>query len=150
MASYDKNKLLWILEQRRAAHLVLRDLGERLRDAKSDQERAKSALRRGCGESRRTHEFLDHLLKLPDEQAAGLTCDEVQGYERKVGNALETVSTGVNFHTWRSYLDARRKAERLAQQYGTAHADFGERFAIITRLRDAVRSWGFSDPEMEL
>lgn len=150
MASYDKSKLLGMLEQRRAAHLVLRDLGERLRDAKTDQALAQSAMRSGCGESRRTHEFLDRLLALPLEQAAGLTCDEVQGYARQVGNAFETVSTGVNFGTWRRYLDARRKTERLAQQYGTVQADFEERFAIIAQLSDAVRAWGFRDPEMEL
>lgn len=150
MASYNRSKLQQMMEQRRGAHLALRDMGERLRDARDDRERLKASIRSAAAQVRASPAFVDRMLALPLEEASRLPCAEVQGYERQSGNKLETYSTGINFDMFQKYLAARRKVDRLEQQYGAASADFEERFAIVSRLLDAVRAWGFRNPEMEL
>lgn len=150
MASYDKQKLLALLEQRRAAHLALTDLSDRWRDAKNSEASIAARIRTDGLEYRAPTGFVDRLLALQVNEAAVLTADDVQGYDRKIGDVAHRYHTGVNFHAFQDYIKAKEKRDRLAERLEPARAEFNDRFAIIPRLRDAVRAWGFSDPELEV
>lgn len=150
MASYDKQKLLALMEQRRAAHLALTDLSDRWRDAKDSEATITNHIRIAGIEYHAPSGFVDRLLALPLNEAAALTADEVQGYTRQIGDVTHRYQTEVNFQNFQNYVKAREKKERLAERLEPARAEFNDRFAIIPQLRAAVRAWGFSDPELEV
>lgn len=150
MASYDKPKLLALMEQRRTAHLSLADLSERLRDANTERETAKNKIHVDSQSARLPDGFLSRLLALPTNDALSLSGDGVQFYEEQSGENVRRYKTGINFATYRQYINARDKVERLKEASETAQNNFSERFGIVARLRDAVREWGFADPELEM
>lgn len=150
MPSYDKPKLLVLMEQRRAAHLMITDLSDRWRDAKDSNASIAARIRSDGIEYRAPSEFVERLLALPLAEAAVLTADDVQGYVRQIGNVTHRYSTGLNFQNFQRYVETREIEKRLAERLATARAEFNERFAIVPRLRSAILTWGFTDPELEL
>lgn len=149
MPSYDKQKLLALLERRRRAHSALTDLSARWRDAKADKVFIENHIRNAALGHRAPAGFVERLLSLPLLEVATMTAADIQGYDRKIGNVTHRYQTGVNFQTYQNYIKAREKEKRLAEQLAGAKHEF-EHFAITPRLRDAVRAWGFTDPELEL
>lgn len=146
MASYDKPKLLTLMEQRRTAQLSLTDLSGRLREANTERDVARNKIQTDSRSVRLPDGFLNRLLTLKTDEALSLTADEVQIC---TGQAARYY-TNINFATYRQYILARDKVARLGEAYESAQKDFNERFSIVTSLRDAVREWGFSDPELEM
>ena len=149
MPSYDKQKLLALMEARRAAHLALTDLGDRWRATRDSKAALASRIRAAAVEYRAPAGFVERLLSLPLAEASTLSADEVQGYERRSENTTYRHQTGVNFASFQRYIAIREKEEHLSAQFAVAGRDFDDRFSIVPRLRDAVLAWGFSDPELE-
>lgn len=150
MASYDKPKLLALMEQRRTAHLSLLDLSERLRDANEERGTAKSKIITDSSRLRLPDGFLNRMLTLPTNEALALSADEVQTYTDRPGDDAPVYKTGINFATYRQFIHARDKVVRLKEAHENTQNNFNERFGIVARLRDAVREWGFADPELEM
>lgn len=146
MASYDKSKLLALMEQRHAAQLSLSDLSSRLREAAQEREVVKGAIKANSQSARLPDGFLNRLLTLETNEALSLTVDEVQTHKE----GAVSYYTNINFATYRRYILARDKAARLGETYESANNDFSERFGIVASLRNAVREWGFADPELEM
>lgn len=149
MASYDKQKLLALLERRRAAVLVAQDLNVRYRDAKDDMNSALSRIRSGSDRYRLPSGHLERLLNLPTNEALALTADGVQSYADGPGTDASRYSTGIDFSTYRNYIKARDLTNRLTEQLRIAKENL-EQFAITSHLIDAVREWGFIDPQLEM
>ncbi len=149
MASYDKKKLLALLERRRAAALVAQDLNERHRDAKGDMNNALTRIRSGSDRYRLPSGHLEHLLNLPTNEALALTADDVQAYADGPGADASRYHTGIDFSTYRHYIAARDLTNRLTEQLRIAKENL-EQFAITSHLIDAVREWGFTDPQLEM
>lgn len=150
MPSYDKPKLLKMLEQRRAAFLGLRDLNERLRDAQAQRAHLSGAIRSAATEQGANFDAIDRLLAMPVDAARRLSKEEVEIYEIELGSRVQRYLSGISFETFQRYLDAREKVERLQQQLCHAQEAIDARFAIVPRLIEAVRGWGFRDPELEI
>lgn len=146
MASYDKPKLLALMEQRRTAQLSLTDLSGRLREANTEREVVRNKIQTDSRSVSLPDGFLNRLLTLKTDEALSLTVDDVQIFtEREV-----RYCTNINLATYRRYILARDKAARLGEAYERAQKDFSEQFSIVASLRDAVREWGFADPELEM
>lgn len=146
MSSYDKPKLLALMEQRRTAQLSLTDLSGRLREANTEREIARNKIQTDSLNVRLPDGYLTRLLTLKTDEALSLSVDEVQMYAEQEAQHY----TNINFATYRQYILARDKAARLGEAYESAQKDFNERFGIVASLRDAVREWGFADPELEM
>ncbi|MDO9010778.1 MAG: hypothetical protein Q7U78_03065 [Gallionella sp.] len=146
MASYDKDKLLALMEQRHAAQLSLADLTKRLREANTERDIARNKIQTNSDSARLADGSLNHLLALETDEALNLTADEVQIYTKQGSQYY----SNINFSAYRQYILARDKARRLGETYESAQKDFNERFGIVSSLRDAVREWGFTDPELEM
>lgn len=150
MPSYDRPKLVRLIEQRRAAHLVIADQSERWRAARDSRMRFERIIRDGSRSSRPNDAFIEQLLSLPLHEAFALTAEEVQGFDRQSGMTREKRDTGVNFGNFRNYLEYREREERLRAELETARTQFDERYSIVPQLCDAVRTWGFPDPKNEV
>lgn len=150
MASYDKPKLLALMEQRRAAHLNLTDLSGRLRDAREEMSAAKNRIDADSRRLRLPDGFLNRLLALPTNEALSLSAEEVGTYADHPGEDAQRYKTGIIFSVYRQYIQARDKAARLKEAEENAQNDFSERFGIVPHLIAAVREWGFADPELEM
>lgn len=150
MASYDKAKLLTLMEQRRAAHLNLTDLSGRLRDAQEERVTAKNRIDADSRRLRLPDGFLNRMLTLPTNEALSLSADEVGTYQDHPGEDAPRFKTGIIFSVYRQYIQARDKAARLKESYESAQNDFSDRFGIVPLLIDAVREWGFADPALEM
>lgn len=146
MASYDKAKLLALMEQRRTAQLTLSDLSVRLREANTERDMARNKIQADSRNNPLPGGFLSRLLTLKTDEALNLSVDEVQS--RTVGDV--TYNTNINFYTYRQFILARDKAARLEEALGNAQKDFSDRFGIVSSLLAAVREWGFGDPELEM
>lgn len=146
MASYDKPKLLALMEQRRTANLSLTDLSGRLREANTEKNVARNKIQADTLNVRLPDGFLNRLLTLKTDEALSLTVDEVQIFTEQEGQYF----TNINFAAYRKYILARDKAARLGAACESAQNNFSEQFSIVASLRDAVREWGFADPELEM
>lgn len=145
MPSYDKPKLMKLLEQRHAAMLLRQDISQRHQAARTDLSRPRSALEKHA-QAAGAHEHIERLLALPLAEAIELTQEEVTGYQRR-GND-QRFTAGINFADWKAYLAGRARVERLAAE--VVAQENQPRFAIIPKLLEAVQSWGFRDPVKEL
>jgi hypothetical protein len=150
MPSYNKAKLLNMLEQRHAASLSMRDLSERFRDASSEKEVARSKIYEETRGRRLPDGFLARLLGLPADEALALTSEEIDTFSEVIGGEERHFRTGIGFATYRRFINARDKAARLSDALESARTILEERFGIVPNLVDAVRSWGFADPELEI
>lgn len=146
MASYDKPKLLALMEQRHAAQLTLTDLSGRLREANTERDAARNKIHTDSLSSRLPDGFLNRLLALKTDEALSLAVDDVQIRKEQEAQYY----TNINFDTYRKYILARDKAARLGESYESLQKDLSERFGIVSSLCDAVREWGFTDPELEM
>lgn len=138
------------MEQRRTAHLSLLDLSERLRDANEERGTAKSKIITDSSRLRLPDGFLNRMLELSTSEALSLSGDELETYTDRPGEDAPRYKTGINFSTYRRFIQARDKAARLKETHENVKNDFDERFGIVPRLIDAVRAWGFADPELEM
>ncbi len=146
MASYDKPKLLALLERKRRAYLALNDLSDRAQDARSDVSRLKIALL-STAQSFGSPAVAERLISLPLADAQALSRADVEDYADAKGTRRPT---GLNVQTWESYLSARTKLERRLAEAQELRASAESEFAIVPRLLDAVREWGFRDPSLEV
>ena len=145
MPSYDKPKLMKLLERQHTFMMQRRDLSDRHRDARDDLSRPRAALERGA-HAVGAHDHIERLLRLSLGEAIELTKDDVTSYQRP-GNA-QRFDANINFENWKSYLAQRARVERLAGEVA-AQADNAQ-FAIVPQLLEAVQGWGFRDPMQEM
>lgn len=145
MPSYDKPKLMKLLERRHTAMLQRRDIGNRHQEARSDLSRPRTALERSAHVTG-AHDHIERLLRLPLAEAIKLTKDEVTVFSRP-GNA-QRLNANINFEDWKSYLAGLARVERLAGE--VAAQEGNAQFAIIPKLLEAVQGWGFRDPMQEM
>lgn len=150
MASYDKQKMVAILERRRTAFFRLRDLTERGSEARTTMLRMRMSIENNARERGAT-DIAARLLALPLHQALPLRQDDVEGYtvKRKDGSE-ERWRTGVDFGTWNKFQHAREKHERLVAAEAECRAQIDVEFAIVPNLLGAIREWGFPSPELEV
>jgi hypothetical protein len=109
MASYDKQKLLALMERRRAAYLVLQDMSDRQRTARGDMNSALRTIESSFSHYRYLFPsgHLDRLLNLPTNEALALTADSVQTYVDGSGEDAARYSTGIQFNVYQQYILAR-------------------------------------------
>lgn len=136
MASYNKAKLLRLLEQRHSAHLALTDLSSRAREAREDFRHHQGINRRAGSTGSASLRKVERLLALPLVEAETIQREEVE-------------EAGLHYPNWARYLAAWRKLIRLEQQNEAAKTEFDD-FAVVPRLCEAVRDWGFRNPELEI
>lgn len=146
MASYDKEKLLRLMNEREASHHALRHLGGRARDAKLRCRHLEDVLRRNAARL----EVAEKLLAMPVAEAVALEREQVEGYMERRGDVTIKRQSRISYAAFQEYLAAREKSDRLAATYAESSQAHQERFAIVPRLRDAVMDWGFRDPELEM
>ena len=154
MASYDKEKLLRMMEERRRSFSVQRDLSDRIQDCHRDITAKQAYLRRCASSSGATDYFEDTLVQLSLEDALALPQERVTTVKRaKYGwqsPEYEEHSTGIRFGDWQELNHERARMKRLqaeSARHGKLHA---ERFACLRILVEAVQDWGFRDPADEL
>lgn len=145
MPSYDKPKLMKLLERQHTFMLQRRDISNRHQEARTDLSRPRAALERGA-HAAGAHDHIERLLNLPLAEAAKLTKEEVTSYQRP-GNA-QRFTANISFADWGSYLGGRMRLERLAGEVA-AH-ESNAQFAIVPKLLEAVSGWGFHDPMREM
>lgn len=149
MAAYDKDKLTRLLERRRAAYITLRDYSDRAREAREHLTRMIGHIRL-CADDVAAREVVDPLLRLSVTEAAKLTQRQVEAYEVRRGEVVAGYRTGVSMSQWREYLAVRGKAERLQGEMAKVEQNINQQFTIVPALVDAVKKWGFANPEMEV
>jgi hypothetical protein len=150
VASYDKPKLIALLEARNAEFVQISDISARLRDARTALDKMKTHIRLAASQFGASAVAVDHLLGLPLAEAQRLSQEEIEGYEMEDHRGVRKYLTGINVQNFTAYLNARAAAEHLKRQYAAAEADFDVRFGIVPRLLEAVESWGFKNPRKEI
>jgi hypothetical protein len=149
MASYDKGKLIGLLERKRAAYITLRDYSTRASSAQDALNRHISHMRSNASEMT-AGDAIDRLLLLPLSEAAALKRADVEEYQIQRGSLTDARRTGVPFGMWEKYLSMRASAERLRADQAMVQGRIDSQFAVITHLVAAVKKWGFADPELEV
>ena len=149
MASYNKGKLIALLERRRAAFSTLRDYSDRARDA-SGVARKRADQMMANADHYSSRNVVDKLLRLSADDAAKLTQAQVEEYEVTGGNVTTTRLTGIKMGSWNEYLALRAKADRLGAEEARVSEGIQQQFAVLPGLLEAVKKWGFADPEMEV
>jgi hypothetical protein len=152
MASYDRNKLLDMIEARRRAHLALTDLGDRAREARREANLLRSLILEKSAVRAQQRGHIDRLLRLDYEEACRLTTAEIQEYvhRQRADDEGIVLETSINAETYRKYIARRERAARLFEEHDAAAKDFQARFAIVARLVDWVKERGFRNPELEV
>lgn len=150
MASYDKPKLIGMLEARNAAYVQIRDISDRLRDARAALDKWKTHIRLAASQFGASAVGVDRLFGLPLEEALRLSAEEIEGYEIEERNVTRKYRTGISVQNFTAYLNARSAVEHLQRQYDSAQADIDARFGVVPKLVEAVTRWGFKDPRKEM
>ena len=145
MPSYDKPKLMKLLERQRTFMLQRRDINKRYQEARTDLSRPRAGLERGA-HAAGAHDHIERLLRLPLAEAMKLTKEDVTSYLRP-GNT-QRFNANINFSDWSSYLGGLMRFERLAGEVATYESN--AQFAIVPKLLEAVQAWGFHDPMREM
>ena len=152
MPSYDKEKMLNMLEQQRRSFRVIRDLHERVMERRRDISFKTSHLR-NLARGVEAEDFLEKLLALPLAEANALPREEVEGYQKDKYGLLSKTPTqytsGISFGFWRELNHERGRMARLEAEYDRHKAEHDERFACMNNLKNAINAWGFSNPEDE-
>ncbi len=153
MPSYDKEKLLLMLEEQRASMRTIRDFSERIRERRAIMQKQKQYLQ-SCALHAGAEEFWQYLLQLPLEQAVALPREEVESYQGAVhtlgGKLNKRYTSGISKGSWDDFNKTRLQLRRLEGEYERSQAIRDERFACMPVLLRAVDEWGFPDPEKEL
>lgn len=147
MASYDKAKLTRLLERRRAAYITLRDYNDRAREAREALVRKANYLRDWAGGAA---DAVEGMMRLPLAEAAELTRGKIESYEVLNRGQVVSLRTGVRFDQWGEYLALRGKAERLQGEADKVQQSIEQQFGIVPSLLEAVKKWGFANPELEV
>lgn len=153
MPSYDKEKLMRMMQERRVGFLASRDLSERLRGLRAQASRMEQGMRINA-QSVDAADFMEILLGLPLEEAMARPADKVETYIRlmkRVSGEMEKVfSSGINYSTWCEFNQVRMRIERIQIEQSRHDGLMSERFAILPKLKDAVVGWGFNNPDHEM
>ena len=153
MPSYDKEKMLRLLEQHRRHFQVIRDLSERVQERRKDVTFKTEHMRR-CAINATAEDYFERLIQLSLEDAIALPREKVEGFQREKhglhSTTLEDCSSGISFGEWRELNHERARMARLQAEY-ESHSDEGnKRFACMYNLKNAIQDWGFRDPADEL
>lgn len=149
MPSYNIQKLTTLIESRRSAGVTLRDLSERYRTAKDDVERYRNSIMTNAERRPLDSGLIRQLMELPADQALALKAKDVEEYKFKTPGGKEVEAyTGVQWSTFRSYIECRDRCRLLNSQREAAQTAFKDRFGIVPRLVDAVTDWGFKKPDL--
>lgn len=149
MASYDKGKLIGLLERKRAAYITLRDYSTRASSAQDALNRHVGHMKSNAS-TMSAGDAIDQLLLLSLPEAAALKRADVEEYQIQRGSVAEARLTGVPFDMWRKYLAMRASAERLRADQATVQSMIDSQFSVLSHLVEAVKKWGFADPELEV
>mgnify|MGYP003604947892 CR=1 FL=1 len=153
MPSYDKAKMMRLLEARRHMFLRTNDYSSRIRDLRG-MISAKQRDMENSGNYYECRAFVDSLLKLPLEQARALKREEVETCNHithtRSGSHSSEVTTGIGFGLWGEYLQLLERRQRLELESGQLSQSHNEQFACVASLVMAVTDWGFRSPEDEL
>lgn len=153
MPSYDKEKLMRMMQEQRVGFLASSDLSERLRGLRSQSSRMEQGMRTSA-QSVDATDFLEILLELPLEKAVERPLEQVETYHRLVKKAAGDVkaefSSGINYSTWCEFNQVRLRMQRIESEQNRHNGLMNERFAILPKLKDAVVDWGFNNPDHEM
>lgn len=153
MPSYDKEKLLRMMQERHIGFLAVRDLRDRQRNVRMQIESMKRRIRE-CAASMGANDHAEGLLHLSLADAAALTTEAVESYvqvqHRSSGVIEQKFQSGIGYAMWTEFNHLRERYERQENEVGRIQASADERYAILPGLMEAVRRWGFSDPEKEM
>lgn len=131
MARIDLDKLHRILEKARAARLPVRDLDERIREARTGEAQCRTAIERYFAErGRAMPDEVAVLLALPPEEAA------------KVDSAT-LKSQWVSLETYRDLMGYRDARQRLSAMLATAQAHADGINTPLATLPEWLASRGF-------
>lgn len=154
MASYDKRKMLHILEEQRRSFSVKRDLRERIKERRKGINSKIHYLRSCATSAGATPYFEDKLMALSLEDAIALPRESVECFQREKyrlqGTTSEEYSTGISFGDWQELNQERSRMARLQEEEASHSKLHDERFACTKKLVEAVKSWGFNDPSDDL
>ncbi len=153
MPSYDKEKLLRMMQERRVGFLASRDLMERQGDLRKRVDHMIRVIRDNaysCG----AVDYAESLLKKTVEEAMRLSREQVETYraenQTRSGPVEKEYATGISYSTWGEFNQLRSRYERVSSEIERNSALMDERYAILPRLKDAVIDWGFNNPDHEL
>lgn len=153
MPSYDKEKLMRMMQEQRVGFLASSDLSERLRGLRSQSSRMEQGMRTSA-QSVDATDFLEILLELPLEKAVERPLEQVETYHRLVkkpaGDVKAEFSSGINYSTWCEFNQVRLRMQRIESEQNRHNGLMNERFAILPKLKDAVVDWGFNNPDHEM
>ncbi|MEG2280218.1 MAG: hypothetical protein RSB86_11180 [Comamonas sp.] len=153
MPSYDKEKLMRMMQEQRVGFLASSDLSERLRGLRSQSSRMEQGMRTSA-QSVDATDFLEILLELPLEKAVERPLEQVETYHRLVKKAAGDVkaefSSDINYSTWCEFNQVRLRMQRIESEQNRHNGLMNERFAILPKLKDAVVDWGFNNPDHEM
>lgn len=153
MPSYDKEKLMRMMQERHVGFLAARDLQDRQRDLRKDIARIAQNMRISAASTGQA-DVVEHLLQLPLDQARALTREQVEKTRYVVptpsGGVEREAHTGIDGQTWGDYLQYRSRMERLETELQRNQTLMNDRYAILPKLKDAVVDWGFKNPDHEM
>lgn len=150
MASYDKQKLVRMLEQRSRASVAIRDISERRREVRSEASRLRGLILQQANHRFNRSGEVERLLNLPTVEAVALSTDDIQGYDVQVGNVRVIRETDINAQTYQRFIELRDRAKRLDDELAILSEDFRARYGIVANLVSFVKEQGFADPEVEV
>lgn len=153
MPSYDKEKLMRLMQERRVGFLTSNDLLERQGEMRKEIARITQNIRNNAAHYG-SKDYVDMLLDKPLNIAVALTRGEVESFQRQTNTRSETLEhthlSGISFAMWGDLIQARSKLERLSNELSKHQALMNERYAILPKLKDAVIDWGFNNPDHEM
>lgn len=153
MPSYDKAKMMRLLEARRLMFLRANDYSSRIADLRGMLS-AKQRHMENSGNYYECRTFVDSLIKLPLEQARALKREEVEICNRvthtRSGSHSSEVTTGISFGLWGEYLQLLERRQRLEMEAEQLRQSRDQQFACVAPLLAAVSGWGFHSPENDL
>ena len=149
MPSYDKDKLIRLLERKRAAYMTLRDFSHRALEAREALAKHQRVMLDAAAQ-KGGEDALRGLFRLPLAETGVVSRSQVESYEVLRGGNKYSLTTGVSWDWWTQYLALRGKAERLASEEKKHSENVQRQFAIVQPLLEAVRDWGFNNPELEV
>lgn len=153
MPSYDKAKMMRLLEAKRAIHLTSNDFYHRLRELR-EHISGKRTFMRSNANMYESRDQVESMLELPLDKARALTREQVEKFQRPTytgsGTQHHDAPTGISYGLWGEYLQLLERQQRLEAEKERVKAARSEQFACVDPLVKAVIQWGFNSPEHEL
>lgn len=155
-STINRGKLIAILERRRSAHLLQRDLADRMRDAREAVNRFRNIIRADA----QGDDHVDALLRLPLAEAQALPEAQVVSFRladddafkawarangRNADSERPQFEARINLNNWRTYVRELATLERLTAEHERQRAAYDEQFAVVDGLIDFTkkqRLWG--------